>query len=46
MLFGMDPAVKPGASVPLTFTFQSGKKVEVGAKAIAAGDEMPMNMEH
>lgn len=45
MLFGMDPAVKPGAAVPLTFTFQSGKKVEVEAKAIAAGDEMPA-MEH
>ena len=41
MLFGMDPAVKAGASVPLTFAFQSGKKVEVEAKAIAAGDEMP-----
>lgn len=45
MLFGMDPAVKPGATVPLNFTFQSGKKIEVGAKAIAAGDEMPA-MEH
>jgi len=45
MLFGMDPAVKAGASVPLTFAFQSGKKIEVEAKAIAAGDEMPA-MEH
>lgn len=45
MLFGMDPAVKPGATVPLSFTFQSGKKIEVEAKAIAAGDEMPA-MEH
>jgi periplasmic copper chaperone A len=46
MLFGVDPAVKAGATVPLTFAFQSGKKIEVEAKAIAAGDEMPMNMEH
>lgn len=41
MLFGMDPTVKAGGTVPLTFTFQSGKKIEVEAKAIAAGDEMP-----
>ena len=47
MLFGIDPVVKPGDSVPLTFTFQSGKSLAVAAKAQAAGDAMEMDhMEH
>ena len=46
MLFGVDPAVKVGGTLPLHFTFQSGAAVDVEAKAISAGDEMPMSMEH
>ena len=41
MLFGVDPAVKPGAIVPLHFTFQSGASLDSEAKVIAAGDDMP-----
>lgn len=46
MLFGVDPAVKPGATVALHLTFQSGATLDTEAKAIAAGDDMPMAMEH
>ena len=47
MLFGVDPAVKPGTTLPLHLTFQSGTTLDTEARAIAAGDDMPMgSMEH
>jgi periplasmic copper chaperone A len=44
MMFGLDPAVKAGDTLSLHFTFQSGAKVDAEAKAISAGDTMPMDM--
>jgi copper(I)-binding protein len=46
MLFGIDPAVKPGNALPLQLTFQSGKTLDIEAKAIAAGEDMPTSAEH
>lgn len=46
MVFGLDPAVKPGTSIPLHFTFQSGAAIDVDAKALAAGDDMSAQMQH
>jgi copper(I)-binding protein len=49
MLFGLDPAVKPGTTITLRLSFQSGAALDTEAKAIATGDDMPMdsmNMEH
>jgi copper(I)-binding protein len=40
MLFGVDPRITPGTGIPMLFTFQSGAKVEVEARTIAAGDDM------
>jgi copper(I)-binding protein len=37
MLFGLDPALKPGAKVPLTFTFQTAPPVTVRATVHAPG---------
>jgi copper(I)-binding protein len=36
MIFGLSPEVKPGAAIPLTFSFQSGAKVTLNAEARAA----------
>ena len=41
MLFGLDPTVKPAATMALRFTFQSGKTIDVAAPTISAGDDMP-----
>ncbi len=41
MLYGLDPAVKPGGTLKLRFTFQSGKTLDVAATTFAAGDELP-----
>jgi periplasmic copper chaperone A len=38
MLFDINPAVKPGAKVPLTFAYADGHKVEVEAVVKAPGD--------
>ena len=46
MVFGIDPAVKPGTSIPLHFTFQSGATIDADAKTLAAGDDMSMEMHH
>jgi copper(I)-binding protein len=43
MLFGVDPAVKPGGTIPLRLTFQSGATLDTEAKTIATGDDMPMD---
>jgi copper(I)-binding protein len=37
MLFGVDPSLKPGAQIPLTFTFRSGPPVTVEAKVHGPG---------
>ena len=41
MLFGLSDAVKPGAKVPMTFTFASGRTLVVTAKVVGAGDSAP-----
>ena len=37
MLFGLDPALKPGDKIPLTFTFEPAPAVTVEAEVHAAG---------
>ncbi len=41
MLFDLNPGIKPGAGVPLRFTFADGLQIEYNAKAIAAGAAPP-----
>lgn len=41
MLFGLDPALRPGGTITLSFSFKSGRKLDVAASTIAAGDEAP-----
>lgn len=38
MLFGLDPALKPGATVPLTFTFHPAPPVTVEAEVRSFGE--------
>ena len=46
MLFGVDPSVKPGGKLPLTFRFTSGKTLTAEAKVLAAGDAAPGDAAH
>jgi copper(I)-binding protein len=39
MLFGIDPALKPGDKIPLTFTFDPAPPVTVGAEVTAFGED-------
>lgn len=39
MLFGVDPSVTPGASLPLDFRFASGRTLRIDAKTVTAGDD-------
>ena len=41
MLFDLGPGVKPGTRVPLALAFASGKKLEVQAQVVGAGDPPP-----
>lgn len=41
MLFGVSPALKPGGSTVLTFTFADGSRFQRKAWAIGAGDPAP-----
>ena len=41
MLFGIDPSIRPGRALPLTFRFQSGKSLSANATVYAAGDIAP-----
>jgi len=41
MLFSVGPKVKPGDIVPVTLSFASGKKIEVPAGVVGAGDPQP-----
>lgn len=45
MLFGIDPAIRPGDALPLTLRFASGTKLTTAAKTIAAGDPAPGEQE-
>ena len=40
MIFGLDPRVKPGATVPLELDFE-GRPVSVDAKVVGAADPAP-----
>lgn len=41
MFFDVSPKAKAGSQVPLTFTFADGKKIEVQATIVGAGDPEP-----
>ncbi|MET0270400.1 MAG: copper chaperone PCu(A)C, partial [Sphingomonas sp.] len=41
MLFGVDPAIRPGTAIPLRFRYASGKAAESEAKTVAAGQDAP-----
>ncbi|HEU0098223.1 MAG TPA: copper chaperone PCu(A)C [Allosphingosinicella sp.] len=41
MLFGIDPRVKPGERMPITFSFNVAPPITVDAEVRAAGDEAP-----
>ena len=41
MLFDMNPGVKPGQFISLTFTFSNGQRIDYAAKTIAAGAPVP-----
>ena len=41
MLFDVNPGIKRGSTVPLTFTFTNGQRVQYKAVAIGAGDPAP-----
>lgn len=41
MLFGVDPAIRAGATMPLRLRFRSGATVDASARVIAAGDPAP-----
>ncbi len=45
MLFGVDPAIRAGGTMPLRLRFQSGTAVDATARVIAAGDPAP-SLEH
>ena len=41
MLFDMNPGVKPGRRVTLTFTFSNNQRIEYSAPTLAAGAPVP-----
>lgn len=41
MLFDINPVVKPGGTMTLTFTFADATRIQLNAKVIAAGDPAP-----
>lgn len=41
MLFGVNPAYKPGSKMVLTFTFAGGTRMTSNAPVLAAGDPAP-----
>lgn len=41
MLFGLNPAVKPGGTMTFTFTFADATRIQQNARVIAAGDPAP-----
>jgi copper(I)-binding protein len=43
MIFGLDPTLKPGGTLPLSLRFRSGPPVTVEAKLVGAGEPAPSN---
>ena len=41
MLFGLDPSVKRGGALTLTFTFANGERIQQTAPVVGAGDPPP-----
>lgn len=41
MLFDMNPGIKPGRPVKLTFTFSNNQRIDLGVPTIAAGAPAP-----
>ncbi|MDB5669726.1 MAG: hypothetical protein JWO25_685 [Alphaproteobacteria bacterium] len=41
MIFGLDPKLKPGATVPLSLRFRAAPTVTVEARLVGAGDPAP-----
>jgi copper(I)-binding protein len=41
MLFSVDPAIRPGSTMPLRLRFGSGATLETAARVISAGDPAP-----
>lgn len=41
MLFDLNPVAKPGAIIPMIFTFADGLRIEKNARVVAAGDPPP-----
>ena len=41
MLFGIDPKLRAGDQLPLTFIFRDGQKIEAQAKLVAVGAPAP-----
>lgn len=41
MLFDMNPGIKPGRAVKLTFTFSNNQRIDLGVPTIAAGAPAP-----
>jgi copper(I)-binding protein len=41
MLYDIDPATRPGGTIPLSFAFADGSAVTLNARVIAAGDSAP-----
>jgi copper(I)-binding protein len=41
MLFNVGPIVKAGGRIPLALAFASGKKLELQAQVVGAGDPPP-----
>jgi len=41
MLFGVNPGIKPGRAMTLTFTFADGTRIPLKADVVGAGDPAP-----
>ena len=41
MLFDINPGIKPGGTITLTFTFADGERIQQFAPVVAAGDPAP-----
>jgi copper(I)-binding protein len=46
MIFGLDPALKAGGTVKLTFHFKTGAEVALDAKLVGPADAEPKSSEH
>jgi copper(I)-binding protein len=46
MLFGVDPAIQPNGTLPLTLRFASGKTLAADAHTVSAGGSAPEHDDH